>query len=445
MSPDNLSPRAFEPLHRRADAGTVADAVRAALEACDAERRVSASIVRTGDTLWVGKRPVAVRSGLRIATVGKCAPAMARALADRCGPIAGTGLVIHKHGNVSIPNFESMAAGHPVPDKRSVQAGNALRSFLARTADDEIGILGLSGGASALLASPRPPLTLEHVVHATRTIMQAGASIAELNLVRRHLETLKGGGLARCFGGHTLLVPILSDVVDGDLSVVGSGPTHPDPSTAEQALAAIDRLGVRDKVAQEVIQLLEASASDMAPRPDDTLFDWVVHHELADNRRAVDAAAAAARAAGLRVVVERAPLCGPARDASARVLAVTDQLVAGSRPAMAILGGETTVDVQGDGIGGRNLELALALVEPLAARDNVVVATFATDGEDGSSDAAGAVVDSASLAKARKQGLNPGEYLARNDSHSFFTVLGDLLRTGPTNTNVCDLTFVLAP
>jgi hydroxypyruvate reductase len=314
-------------------------------------------------------------------------------------------------------------------------------------------LLLLSGGASALLPAPAGDVTLADKAAVTSLLMRAGATIGELNTVRKHLSRLKGGGLARAASPARVVCLALSDVVGDDLSTIASGPTVPDPTTYADALAVLAGRGVLDGVPAAVRGHLEAGVRGSVPetpKPGDPLFRRVTTRIVGSNRVSVAAASRQARRLGLRPVVLTTRLEGEAREAARVLVAVLRECVETGHPAAPpvclLAGGETTVTVLGDGHGGRNQELVVSAALPLAGFPGpAVVASLATDGVDGRSDAAGGVADDKTLERASGLGLAPpGVFLASSDSNGFLAPLGDLIVIGPTGTNVVDLTVLLA-
>jgi len=338
---------------------------------------------------------------------------------------------------------------HPSPTDDSVAAA-ARATRLAR--DTHFGsclVLLLSGGASAMLAAPAPGLTLEDKIAATREMLAAGLPIDAINTVRKHLSAVKGGWLAA--GAAACCTLAISDVIgpaEDDLSVIGSGPGVPDPSTYADAVRALRAGGVWDAMPGAVRTRLQAGEQGLVPetpKPGDPRLARASGFVIGSRQDAMSGAAAAAARLGYHVTVHAAPTLGDARLAGPAVVARAFEAAAGGGPTCVISSGETTVHVRGPGRGGRNQELALAAVRTLgrAPRDAVLV-SLGTDGVDGPTDAAGALVDRRTLARAEGIGLaSPESVLEANDSHAFFDALGDLLRTGPTGTNVGDLQIVL--
>jgi len=312
------------------------------------------------------------------------------------------------------------------------------------TARDLI-VFVVSGGGSALLPAPTPPVTLPEKQEVTRLLLAAGATIGELNAVRKHLSLLKGGQLARAAAPATIVALLLSDVIGDALDVIASGPTAPDPSTFRDALSVLTRRGVLDRVPPALKSRLEAgSLGEVAetPKPGDPLFTGVTNVVIGNNRLVVEAAADRARALGYAARVAADSVEGEARDVAVDLVTQGRALVP---PACLIAGGETTVTVHGDGRGGRCQEFALAAAVTLEARDDVVVLAGGTDGTDGPTDAAGGIVDAGTVARARAAGADAARALADNDAYSCLGAAGDLLMSGPTNTNLLDLYLVVHP
>ncbi|HUS16447.1 MAG TPA: DUF4147 domain-containing protein [Chloroflexia bacterium] len=430
----------------------------AALAAADPTAAVAAALrVDADGMLTVGGRQWALAAFDRIFVLGagKAGAAMAhaaeRALRDQ--PAWRGGLVVVKDPPPApLPaTIELVQAGHPLPDSRGVEAARRISALARAAGPDDLVLILISGGGSALLADPAPPLTLADVGAVTGTLLRGGAPIEALNTVRKHLAALKGGRLAERASPATVLALILSDVVGSPLDVIASGPTVPDPTTYADALAVLDRYAAGAELPAAVRAHLQAGAAGTLPEtpvPGDPLFARVVTQIIGDNRRAAQAAVAAARDLGLEALLLTTYLEGEARDAGRLLAALAKELAGDSgplrRPACLVLGGETTVTVRGNGRGGRNQELALGAALALDGwGPQVAVATLATDGGDGTGDAAGAIADGTTVARARNQGLDPALALADNDSYHFWQALGDAVVTGPTGTNVNDLAYVI--
>ena len=327
----------------------------------------------------------------------------------------------------------------------SEDAGGRALAIAEAAADEELLVL-LSGGASALMAAPAEGLTLDDKRQTTDTLLRAGADIHALNTVRKHLSRIKGGRLAACAPGRCRTLAI-SDVVGDDLSFIASGPTVPDPTTFEDALGVLRRFGDVDAYPPPVVAHLTRGVSGKlpeTPKPGDPRLARAVSVVIGGRRDAMIGAASLARTLGYHVVVRDAPVVGEARTAAhSHVRDVEAAARAAERPLCVVSSGETTVRVLGSGRGGRNQEFALAAAALVSSSGSVVAASVGTDGIDGPTDAAGAVVDSTTLARARASGLDPSDFLRDNNAYAFFAGLGDLIRTGPTGTNVGDLQVFL--
>lgn len=385
------------------------------------------------------------RERVTLVAAGKAADRMTAAAVEALGPAVRAGLVVgpapaHTAVPPFGPHFVRLAAGHPTPTAGSARAAAAVIALADALGPDDVLLVLLSGGASALLTLPPPPVGIGEVAAVTRLLLDAGADIAALNCVRKHLDSLKGGRLAaRAWPAHVVTL-VLSDVTGNALDVVGSGPTVPDPTTTADARSVLQRCGAWDAAPAAVRDHLATDAAE-TPKPGDPRLGRSAAHVIGDMWHAAQGAAAAARDLGYDTRVVAAPLSGEARDTGARI--AREALALASRgPAALVYAGETTVTVTGNGRGGRSQELALAAAIVLDGHSGVAVAAVGTDGIDGPTDAAGAVADGTTLERARALGLDAAAALRRNDSHSFWHATGDLVVTGPTGTNVADLVVV---
>lgn len=382
---------------------------------------------------------------LHVVAAGKAARSMASACVAVPGLTVATALAVGSHESGELaPGIDFLRAGHPIPDERSVEAARRVLDVARRVGRDEYLLVLLSGGASALVAAPLEGITLADKQRVIRVMMHAGADIHALNTVRKHLSAIKGGRLAAACRGQTLTLAV-SDVVGDDPSVIGSGPGVPDPSTWHDALLLVERWGGGD---EPVLALLRRGARGEipeTPKAGDHEIERAEARVIGGRQDAVEGARRAAEARGYHVVVMPESVTGEARDAARAWLHQAMESLGAPRPACVLSAGETTVRVTGDGMGGRNQEFALALVSDLdASGSTAAAASVGTDGVDGPTDAAGAIVDSTSGARAAALNLGPPErYLERNDSYTFFHALGDLIHTGPTDTNVGDLQVLL--
>jgi hydroxypyruvate reductase len=426
---------------------------RAALEASDPAEAVLRNVRVSGGRLTAGKQTYRLSSFRRIIAIGagKASAAMAQAIERLLGRGIHSGLVNVKYGHrARLRRVELNECGHPVPDEAGVRGAQRIAAIAEGAGPEDLVICLMSGGGSALMPSPAPPVTLEEKQAVTRLLLASGANIHEINAVRKHISLLKGGQLARLAAPATVLSLLLSDVIGDDLDVIGSGPTAPDAATFASARAVLEKYGLLDKAPASVRERLERGVlGEIAdtPKSADVLFRKVQNLVVGSNRLAVEAAARKARELGLRPLVLSTRIEGETRDVARMHAAIAKEVAASGRPvkppACLISGGETTVTLRGDGRGGRNQEFALAAAIDLAGCPNVVVLSGGTDGTDGPTDAAGAIADGKTVPRALALGLDPAAYLARNDSYSFFDPLGDLLKTGPTNTNVMDVRLIL--
>jgi len=377
---------------------------------------------------------------------GKAAPAMARAALDVLGTRVRAGLVVGvEPGPVPAP-LEGIVGGHPMPSPASESAGSRALAIAGAAGTDEELLGLLSGGASALMAAPAEGLTLDDKRRTTDILLRSGADIHALNTVRKHLSRIKGGQLAASTPGRCRTLAI-SDVVGDDLSFIASGPTVPDPTRFEDALDVLRRFGGLDAYPVPVVGRLTGGAAGQlpeTPKPGDPRLARAESAVIGGRRDAMNGAADRARALGYHVVVYDAPVVGEARTAAESHLRYVEAAArAAERPLCVVSSGETTVRVRGSGRGGRNQEFALAAVELVSSLGSVAAASIGTDGIDGPTDAAGAIVDSTTRARAREGGLEPADFLRDNNAYAFFAALGDLILTGPTGTNVGDLQVFL--
>ena len=436
----------------------VARILSAALDAVEPKAAISRHMQRQGEFLLAGGKEYDLRQNQRVLIVGagKAGAPMAERTAELLGNSLTGGLVIVKGGHNSdlqaLPDqLRLVEAGHPIPDRRGMAGAEQIAQLLANLNENDLVICLISGGGSSLLVSPVPGISLTDLQTLTSALLANGANINEINTLRKHLEQLKGGGLARLARPASLVTLILSDVVGDPLDVIASGPTVPDPTTFGDAWSVLERYNLVDQNPASIIQHLQRGCLGElpdTPKPGDPLFDQVQNVIIGNNRQAAVAALHQAKAEGLHSMLLTTYLQGEARQAGRFLAAIVRQVVASGepipRPACIVTGGETTVSLTGNGLGGRNQELALGAVVDLAGLEGVAMITLATDGEDGPTDAAGAIVTGRTFELAQEMGLEPAHFLARNDAYQFFDRMGCLIRTGPTQTNVTDLAFLFA-
>ena len=371
---------------------------------------------------------------------GKASGAMAAAAEEVVGDRVAGGFVVVKDGyGARVQRVEIAEAGHPVPDARGLAASARLLEVARSAGESDLVLFLVSGGGSALTPAPAPPITLAEKQELTRLLLASGATIGELNAVRKHLSLFKGGQLARAAWPATVLTLALSDVIGDPLDVIASGPTAPDPTTFADALEVLSRRGVSARVPSSIMRRLQAGCAgeiDETPKPSDVLFDRVRNVVIGNNALVTDAAVATARRLGFQADLMTRELQGEARDVARDFVARARRL---APPACLIAGGETTVTVRGQGKGGRCQEFALAAALELTPSDRITILAAGTDGTDGPTDATGAIVDAGSIARGAAAGADARRALGDNDAYAFLRASADLVVSGPTRTNLLDL------
>jgi len=421
---------------------TLREVARAVFDAALASGDVSPLVRRA----LAGVRPPGA-GRVRVVGAGKASGTMAAAAEAALGDAIVDGFVVVKDGyRAATRRIRIVEAGHPVPDARGEAAAREIRAIADAAGADDLLLVLVSGGGSALTPAPAPPITLADKQAMTRLLLSAGANINQLNAVRKHCSLLKGGQLARAAAPARVHALLLSDVIGDPLDVIASGPTAPDASTFAEAVAILERFDLLERAPAAIVDRLRRGARGEVPetpKPDDPIFGRVTNTVIGNNALVVDAAAARARALGYAPHVLTRSLEGEARQVAGRLVALAREIQAGrgpvAPPACVIAGGETTVTVRGSGRGGRCQEFALAAALALDRVDGIAALAAGTDGTDGPTDAAGALVDGGSAGRARAGGLDPSARLDDNDSNPVLSATGDLVVTGPTNTNLLDL------
>ena len=422
------------------------------LAAVDAHTAVGRAISKNGEELIIGRRRYDLHRYERVVVVGagKATASMARAVEQKLGPRLHSGLVVVKYGH-DLPTKRIVVAeaGHPIPDQSGLQAAARLYAMAAELGRRDLLIVLLSGGASSLLPAPVAGVTLADKQRTTRELLRCGASIREINTVRKHLSRIKGGRLAELTKA-TVVTLILSDVLNDDLSAIASGPTTPDPTTYHDAVKVLKRYRIWRAIPQRVRRHLDRGCQGFmseTPKPGASLFRRVHHHIVGNNAAAITAVTCAAREAGLRTLVHTPALTGEAHKAGKRFGALAKTIVRSGkplqRPCCVVAGGETTVTVTGKGTGGRAQEFAAAAALEIAGLAKVWVVAIGTDGTDGPTDAAGAAVDGNTLARAQRRSVDLNGALKRHNTYPALKRLQHLITTGPTGTNVNDLYLLL--
>jgi len=422
------------------------------LAAVDAHAAVGRAISRDGAELIIGRRRYDLNRYERVVVVGagKATAPMARAVEQRLGRWLHSGFVVVKHGHgLSMKRIIVAEAGHPVPDRPGQRAAAKLCAIAAELDRRDLLIVLLSGGASSLLPAPVIGITLADKQRTTERLLRCGATIREINTVRKHLSRIKGGRLAELTEA-TIVTLILSDVLGDDLSAIASGPTAPDPTTYQDAVAILKGYRIWQAVPLRVRQHLDRGCQGFVretPKPGSSLLRRVHHHIVGNNATAITALTRAAREAGLRTLVHTLTLTGEAREAGKRFGSMARSIVREGnplqRPCCIVAGGETTVTVTGSGKGGRAQEFAAAAALEIAGLAKVWVVAIGTDGTDGPTDAAGAVVDGNTMARAQRLSVDLKSALKRHNTYPALKRLHQLILTGPTGTNVNDLYLLL--
>lgn len=426
---------------------------RAALQAADPARAIRRHVKRKDEVLIAGRRRYRLERYRRILVVGagKAGAVMAATLERLLGRRLAGGCVNVKYAHLAkLCRMELHECGHPVPDEAGVAGARRIAAIAADAGEQDLLLCVISGGASALMPLPARPVTLEEKQETTRLLLESGASIHEINAVRKHISGIKGGQLARLAYPATVVSLLLSDVIGDDLDVIGSGPTAADRSTFAQAEQVLKKYGILEAAPAAVRKRLALGVRGgipETPKPEAPELKKTQNLVVGSNLLAVNAAAAKAREFGFRTMVLSTFVEGETRDVARVHAAIAKEILASGRPlkppACVISGGETTVAIRGHGLGGRNQEFTLAAAMDIDRLPGTVILSGGTDGTDGPTDAAGAIADGRTISRAARRGLDAGAYLANNDAYHFFEPLGDLLKTGPTRTNVMDVHILL--
>ena len=422
--------------------GSVARILASAIQAVEPGLSVRRSVQRVANSLFVDQQEYRLDEigQIRVLGLGKAAQGMAQALVELLVGFSYQGLLIPKHAPTqALPQFAVFPGGHPVPDENSLFAARKAIQFVSDLSEPDLLICLISGGGSALMAAPVQGVSLADIQALTTLLLGCGARIDEINALRRRIDQLKGGGVARLASPARVISLILSDVVGNPLEVIASGPTAPDPSSRADVLGILDKYAIREKVPPSILAALESAPE--TPKTGDPLFERVQNLVIGSNLQAAQAALWQAQTEGFITRSLGNDWQGEARQVAVELSRMLKSAPE-SRPFCRVAGGETTVTLRRRGRGGRNQELALAAVPELAGLPDIMLITLATDGEDGPTDAAGAVVTGDTFQRGQDLGLHPAAFLADNNAYAYFTALGDLLKPGTTGTNVNDLTFL---
>jgi len=426
---------------------------QAGLQAANPVEAVERHLKVEGERLRVGSHTLDLTSFQRcwVVGMGKASALMAKPLLELLGPRLSGGVINVKAGHrFPLPGIQVVEAGHPIPDEAGSRGTREMMSLLESTGPGDLVFCLISGGGSALAPAPAEGLTLANKREVTRRLLECGATIHEINAVRKHLSRIKGGRLARLAQPSTVVSLVLSDVIGDDLDTIASGPTVPDRSTYYDCVRILARYNLSEVVPPPVLRHLEAGARGEIPETPkewDSVFEKTLNVVVGSNSLALYAAREQAVGLGYNTLVLSSFVEGEAREVAKVHAAVAREILASGvpvpPPACVLSGGETTVTVRGSGKGGRNQEFALAMALAVQGLPNVLGLSAGTDGTDGPTDAAGAMATGETVERGRQSGLEAQLHLKENNAYPFFHTLDDLIVTGPTLTNVMDLQIVL--
>jgi len=424
-----------------------------AIDSANPESAIREYLKLRYENLHIGNRVIDLSriNNIYVIGAGKAAPTMAKAAENILMRRLKGGLICTKYGHsVPLHNINTMEAGHPVPDKNSqLGAQRTLRLAGSCEAGDLL-ICLLSGGASAIWAAPQPPVKLEEKKQVTEALLACGADIHEINTIRKHISNIKGGRLAVAAQPAMLITLAISDVVGDQLSSIGSGPTVADPTTFKNVFDIVTKYDLTSKLPQSVSDIVWDGYKKLikdTPKSSNAAFGKNIELVISSNKKALETAQQTARYLGYKVQILSSQLIGEAKEVGPKLVEQARKLAAsqkpGDKPWMLLAGGETTVTLTGTGKGGRNQEMTLAAAIAMEGIDNITFASIGTDGTDGPTDAAGAIADGSTIDRGKINGLDANNYLANNDSYNYFKTTGDLIKTGPTGTNVMDIQVLI--
>ena len=425
----------------------------AAVRAVDPGEAIRRHFTREGSRLRIGEETIDLATVGEVVVVGcgKAVAPMAAAVEEILGDRITRGVVVTKYDHVQPTRLVQVhVAGHPIPDDAGIAGVHAVLDHIRGLGANDLVLVLISGGGSALTPAPVEGVTLAEKQALTEALLACGADIREMNTLRKHISRFKGGQLARAARPAGVITLILSDIVGDPLDAIASGPTVPDPTTYVDALSILDKYGIREKTPGSIRARLEAGARGEireTPKPGDPLFARVRNMIVGSNIQALEAARAEAHGLGFTAMILSSSIEGETREIARMHAALAREVRTSGNPvrppACLISGGETTVTLRGSGKGGRNQEFVLAAALDIAGLPDTVVLSAGTDGTDGPTDAAGAIADGDTCSRALARSLSPRTMLEANDAYPFFEELGDLIVTGPTKTNVMDVRLVL--
>jgi glycerate 2-kinase len=423
--------------------------LRYSIKACDPDSAVRKHVQLQGGNLVANSYSYRLESKRRILVIGagkasaRMGLALERILRDRIY----SGIVVTKKGyGIPLSKVEQLEGGHPLPDRDGLKATQEIIKLLSQTTKDDLVILLLSGGGSSLLISPIPGINLKDKIKFTDQLLKCGADITEINTLRKHISSVKGGGLAKMAQPASVLTLILSDVIGDRIDSIASGPTAPDRTTFADCIRIIRKYNLEDKIPSAIYRYLRSGVEgkvEETPKPGNPIFRKVRNVIIGSNRLALQAAKEKAEDLGYNTMILPRPVAGDTTKAAINHIELIRKIKYTGKPlrppACVISGGETTVKIKGKGLGGRNQEFTLVMALGITGMKSIVFLSAGTDGTDGPTDAAGAFCDGDTIRRALRRGMVAQHYLEKNDSYHFFKKLDDLIITGPTYTNVMDI------
>lgn len=430
----------------------------AAIAAVNPANAVKNHLHRSGNKLTLKSNGQAIKSynldnfrNILVIGSGKATAPMAKAVEEILGDYISSGCITVKYGYIEdLSRINIIEASHPVPDRNGIEGAKKIKEILKNAGENDLVISLISGGGSSLLPLPAEPITLDEKRETTNLLLNCGATIHEINSVRKHLSLVKGGNLARLAYPAKVINLMISDVVGDLMDVIASGPFVPDNSTFNTARSILQKYDLMNKTPQSVISRIQSGIEGKIPENPDSrsdVFKNVTNLIIASNIIALQSAGEEAGRTGYNTIILSSLIEGETEDVAFFHSAIAKEVIASSnpvkRPACIISGGETTVTVTGKGLGGRNMEFAIQSALHIDGNENITIAGVGTDGTDGPTDAAGAVADGSTVKRGADLGIDINEYIKNNDSYHFFEKTGDLIKTGPTNTNVMDIRIML--
>ena len=423
------------------------------LKAADPYEAVLKTLKLKGSEVFVRDLRAEVKGRVFVVGAGKASGRMAEAVESILGELINEGIVIVPRGTANrykVKRIHLWEADHPIPSKSGVEGASRILELVRELKEDDVLIVLISGGGSALMPLPANDISIEEKQKLTDLLLKSGASIEEINTVRKHVSRIKGGWLAYNAYPATVVSLIISDVVGDPMNMIASGPTVPDPTTFKDAYKILTKYGLLDRVPSTIRGYIEEGvkgAHPETPKPGSKVFSKVYNTIIASNNISLSAMKKKANSLGYNAIILTSFLEGEAREVGSVVASIGKEILVHDRPvkkpAVVLFGGETTVTIRGHGRGGRNQELILSAAIKIKGLKDILIASIGSDGIDGVTDAAGAMVDGETVLRAERENIDPEQYLLNNDSYTFFKKVGGLVYTGPTGTNVNDFTMIL--